>query len=173
MMRTSVDEILQGIAGSVEEYILPELQSPFAQSQAKAIAGILRNLSGRVEESCSALAQENMFYRNLLRRLYGELAKGAGRKCGKLTTMNRAFITKQAEGRVPSHKQLRRENRRLRVALSKIITVLETPRTQQELGNRRLRRLRADINRFLRQELRKEVKLMKPVGWREMASSNK
>ncbi len=171
MMRLSIDEVFRGIVGSVEEYILPELRSPFGQAQAKAIVGILRNLDGRIEESCSILARENESYRRLFRRVHRVLVKARSKpRRGKLVNLDQALVRLLKTKRASNHQQLRKQNRQLRVILGRSLITLETVEAQRILGRQRIQ-LREDINRFLRKEVEKEARLLQPLRWKEIASA--
>lgn len=169
MLPIPTEELFLGIIGSVEKFILPELHSPYARGQARAIVGILRNLSGRLVEAPAALEEENSAYEKLLRRVErGLVAKGSQRSIVNHAALRRVLRNVLRAGEQTDYEALQNRNRKLKSALASLIQLLGA-------GNaaavRAVRPLQAQVQQFFLRQLEKEARRVRPVRWKEIASA--
>ncbi len=72
-MRPRADEVLTSVIATFDEYLKPELTSPFAKSLALTVKNLLNHVKLRIEREGPALFEDNRDLRALLSRIYDHL----------------------------------------------------------------------------------------------------
>ncbi|HEX2174184.1 MAG TPA: hypothetical protein VHL09_17260 [Dehalococcoidia bacterium] len=79
LMRPTLDELLAGAQQSIEEVVLPDLQSSFARSRARMVVRILEYVRRTLAGEAAFVAAERQAVRELLTDLQAVFAEAAGR----------------------------------------------------------------------------------------------
>ena len=161
-MRPTASEVLQSVIATYDEYIVPEVNEPFARSLALTTSNLLRHVLLRLEREGRALAEDNEELRELLTVLVAFMEDPASRARGgaDFTTAAEAIRAAVANpsadgGGYRSLDQLAEEATRLRGALSTGLQVLVDVR--DAVGNdESYRQLRNRVRRYLAHQLQRE-----------------
>jgi hypothetical protein len=160
-MRPRADEILHSVIATYEEYIVPEVDEPFAKSLAATIANLLRHVQLRIEHEGPILFTDNAEIRDVLStvRAYCEevaVLDDLGDDIAK--TLD---ASTRDPGAYPTLHAVVDEATELRWALQRAIRALEERR--EALDGERYREIRTAIRRYLRASIEREAALIVPA----------
>jgi hypothetical protein len=164
-MRPDAVESLRAIQGAVNEVLMPELQTPFAQEAAQAIAMLGESLAAEWDTAVEDLLADNSTIRQILVTARDELAAlNSNDSAAEVVKVIEAALGSEVGGRL-TVSALNTENGTLRSALATLLELLED--MQREQGYEQLASSRAAAYRHLRQEAVRGWSFFDVSGFRE------
>ncbi|MEO7667608.1 MAG: hypothetical protein ABIU97_11340 [Dehalococcoidia bacterium] len=164
-MRPDAVESLRAIQGAVNEVLLPELQTPFAQEAAQAVAMLAESLAAEWDTEVEDLLADNSTIRQILVTARDELAALNGNDiAAEAVKVIEAALESEADGRL-TVSALNTENGTLRLALATLLELLED--MHGENGYERLASSRAAAYNHLRQVAVRGWSFFDVSGFRE------
>lgn len=165
-MRPRADEIVQSIVRTYEEYVLPEVEEPYARSLGLTIANLLRLVKLRIEQEGPLLYEDNRDLRETLAEVadYLSSAQPIRDRFSESLEEIQEVLRRQfrADGAYPTLESVDAEATALRWPLVRAIRVLEGDRA--ELGQQEdYQSVRARIRQYLRRSIEREGNLIVPA----------
>jgi hypothetical protein len=160
-MRPSAEEIVRSVAATFDEYLLPEIEEPFARSLALTVSNLLRHVAVRIEHEGPMLVAEIADLRTVLGEIRAFAAANQG--CDTVLAQVDAVCDKSPpDGSYVGIRRLHDEAGELGWALQGAIRALdETAPTIATIDS--YADLRLSIRRHLRRSLEREGSLIVPA----------
>ncbi len=162
-MRPDAVESLRAIQGALNEALLPELQTPFAQEAAQAAAWLAESLAAELDTVVENLAQDNQVLRRILTDGQVQLAAAGGNIPASAAVNETESALAQTGSGSLKISDLTAENRSLMAALAVMLEQLEDMRGDP--GDKT--ELRTEAYRHLRQVAVRGWSFFDVSGFRE------
>lgn len=166
-MRPTTEELLTGIKDAIDNYILPDLSSPYPISIACTINALLLHLIRRVEKEGHLLAESNRDIRDTLEAALSTLQHSkhtsAIPELVRLEMDLREKLSKEYRARdeYTSVGSLTEENNDLRRTLIDLLKTVDAAREHLEADS--LAELRGRITNCSKRQLDRELSLLSPM----------
>lgn len=163
-MKPNTSEILESVIWSLQTYVEPELQSPFARSVMLTVANLLRHVKLRAESEPQLLAEDIRDLAAVLGRATGRLGGEAplSLAVGQAVERARGTLAEPGVEPVPSVATLAARSEALRECLDVLLQALSAVREHFE-DDPRYADTRQDIRRYLARQLEREGQLVTPA----------
>jgi hypothetical protein len=171
-MQLPIDQLLRGIILSLNETILPELSSPYAQVQATAISSILENLIIRILHIHRIQREQNNSLKDIFHRLATIISDYKDSPSKENLRSLLAEINQQERKGKEAELSLEEENFALKLLLEKVIEKLwEIEEHDTQYPIEALEEIHKSIRRFLKQEVKTELSLLASANIAEVSKA--
>lgn len=165
-MRPYTPEILDSIIWSLQTYVKPEVESPFANSVLMTVENLLRHIKIRDELEIPLLLEDNRELEEVLEKLHGELTAHT-KLSGALMNELEAIHVKLQEvpvkqESVPSAASLNGRSEELRKVLDDLLKALSAVRKKYSTDET-YRVSRQQIRDYIAHSLQREGQLITPA----------
>lgn len=165
-MKPDTPEVLDSILWSLQTYVVPEVQAPFAESVLKTVENLLRHVKVRFEAEAEVLHEDNADLEDLLERLLARLnsQKELSSKINReLSRVSIALETMpERRGHLVSVAELSERSDTLRSALDQLLQGLSANR-EKFRSNSTYIDSRQQIRDYFTRQLEREGRLIKPA----------
>jgi hypothetical protein len=165
-MKPYTPEILDSIIWSLQTYVKPELQSPFANSVLMTVENLLRHIKIREELEIPLLVEDNRELEEVLEKLHSKLTAHkelSGVLTNELETIHVTLQEVPAtQESVPSAVELNRRSEKFREVLDDLLKALSAVRKKYS-SDETYRVSRQEIRDYIAHSLQREAQLITPA----------
>lgn len=162
-MRPRADEIMASILASFEEYIVPEVEEPFAQSVTLTLSNLMRLVKLRIEQEGPMLHADNVDIRDTLATVRAYLAEHPSGVEAIVREIDEALAAPALPtDDYPTLAWMSAQSTRLRWALQHALEALEGSAGDRR-GEERYDAVRTSIRHYLRRSVEREGAVIIPA----------